>query len=655
MSEKRPNLELIRRLVDGNKDMQKEMRTQEILFGRWGEILRAAPLALHCLGECYLAASTPRAALIELNIPEYKHVRSNLVHCADLGRDAFQEAQAQMYQVQLSAQYICEPRGLLDKITKGLEHESLIKTLVPRCLTQLEQVAKQCEEGTEIMDQKFDLWAKKAAGIHQACLESQGKTAIAQNHNKTELYKAESRKDLATKISQEAEKDKEASKADLAKAKANMWKAEKNARPSLKNSMLDLVEGTLRTGEKVLMEGLDITKEAVKNGIFQTPFQLNVNRNQESPSPVSQPWPQQQSTQSFADVSSIALSEDVESQFYVLCGVVSKAGVVDMVKNYTPDQSQMVESVIKGLELQLAQQSLSQSTDVEVVAIKNSLTSAVGIMKEIRGVAEEVKKDSKNIPTTETADLWKQKLNTNLTDYRTKASRIKKRKQQSATSEGPQSWSQKNTIAEQRAATVERSIRIQNMMQEQDRQAKEKSEKARQDLLEAELRAKQLNAEKLTLEDVLKILEGCLKALVDMKNRIAQLNTFFRMLHEFVQSVTDKRTKMFTGIIRDVLDDADALQAFVGELKEDAKSLYVYYAVIFELASMYVEVSKAQIMPGLDLLGTMSLMDHKRDAGAQTRLMIAYSNNAKTVIDRIADKVGALLPPTVKEVVGFPR
>lgn len=52
---------------------------------------------------------------------------------------------------------------------------------------------------------------------------------------------------------------------------------------------------------------------------------------------------------------------------------------------------------------------------------------------------------------------------------------------------------------------------------------------------------------------------------------------------------------------------------------------------------MYVDVSKSQIMPGLDLLGTLSLMEHKSEG--QKTLMGNYVQKALVDINGIADKV----------------
>jgi len=41
----------------------------------------------------------------------YKSLKANLVHCSDLGRKAFREAEARMKRMTLVAQAVCEPDG----------------------------------------------------------------------------------------------------------------------------------------------------------------------------------------------------------------------------------------------------------------------------------------------------------------------------------------------------------------------------------------------------------------------------------------------------------------------------------------------------------------------------------------------------------------
>jgi len=110
------SLELLPKFTETADRAQMEIVWNLISKQDWAAFLESAPLALSQIGNCYVAASHEKAALIELPQNEggrlrYKHDRANLIHCSDLGREAFREAEIQMLKVQLSARHICEPRG----------------------------------------------------------------------------------------------------------------------------------------------------------------------------------------------------------------------------------------------------------------------------------------------------------------------------------------------------------------------------------------------------------------------------------------------------------------------------------------------------------------------------------------------------------------
>lgn len=58
---------------------------------------------------------------------------------------------------------------------------------------------------------------------------------------------------------------------------------------------------------------------------------------------------------------------------------------------------------------------------------------------------------------------------------------------------------------------------------------------------------------------------------------------------------------------------------------------------------MYVGVSNSQIMPGLEMLGKLSLMNHQRGVGGQKDILLStYLRNSQSSINNIADKVSVL-------------
>ena len=98
--------------------------------GSWGGLLGAAPDALGRLGQCFVLASDPLAST--LVFPEHKAIglkypslRANLVHCSNLGRSAFREAEAGMKNLSMVAEAVVEPDG-----TVSISLPSVVKTLL---------------------------------------------------------------------------------------------------------------------------------------------------------------------------------------------------------------------------------------------------------------------------------------------------------------------------------------------------------------------------------------------------------------------------------------------------------------------------------------------------------------------------------------------
>lgn len=152
--------------------------------------------------------------------------------------------------------------------------------------------------------------------------------------------------------------------------------------PGIKNSLVDLGEGTIRLTKHAINKTLDIAEEVAKNGFpqdFGIPRLVIREQRQQQASPASGPH-QPQNFQVGGDIASFVLNTEVENQFSVLCGIVAQdGGMEDLLVNYRPAQSQLIEAVLRGLEVQLSQVPLAQSADSEVVAVREALASAVSV------------------------------------------------------------------------------------------------------------------------------------------------------------------------------------------------------------------------------------------------------------------------------------
>jgi len=173
------------------------------------------------------------------------------------------------------------------------------------------------------------------------------------------------------------------------------------------------------------------------------------------------------------------------------------------------------------------------------------------------------------------------------------------------------------------------------------RRAQDEEQKAKKKLHEASMRAERLQNEHITLKDIKRILQGCLTALAELNAQLAALSSFFRQVHDFIKHIYEQRVSDFIEIAGAVTESPDTggMDEMVDELKYDTTSIWIYYAAAFELATMYVDVSKKHIIPGIEMLGRLSARENsKRDIPAKNEMIRTYTMGALSEIRKIADK-----------------
>ncbi|KAM5347267.1 hypothetical protein ACJ41O_010272 [Fusarium nematophilum] len=150
---------------------------QELLHvgeANWGALLSAAPDALGRLGQCFVLASDPLASSLvfpdSAGLP-YKSLKTNLVHCSDLGRQAFRDAEARMKQVSRIAQAVCEPGGTIDMVLEAVEDEDLVELDLPDQLDALKRASNYCISHTVAIKEKVDAWRQFSTLVYHACVD----------------------------------------------------------------------------------------------------------------------------------------------------------------------------------------------------------------------------------------------------------------------------------------------------------------------------------------------------------------------------------------------------------------------------------------------------------------------------------------------------
>ncbi|GAW20801.1 hypothetical protein ANO14919_103120 [Xylariales sp. No.14919] len=141
----------------------------------WGVLLGAAPNALGRLGQCFVLASDPLAGSLVFSDPNsiglrYPSLRPNLIECAHLGRDAFNQAEECMKNVSMLAGGVCELGGNIDMIVEAVEDPDLAELDLPDQLAKLKEISTTSVEDIKAVKRKFDDWAKFVRAIHKACV-----------------------------------------------------------------------------------------------------------------------------------------------------------------------------------------------------------------------------------------------------------------------------------------------------------------------------------------------------------------------------------------------------------------------------------------------------------------------------------------------------
>ncbi|KAL9591785.1 MAG: hypothetical protein Q9179_007373 [Wetmoreana sp. 5 TL-2023] len=153
-----------------------EAYSQQLLMDpdcEWGDLLSAAPRTLACLGQAFVAATsnaTNASVQIEKSgLLQYTSLRANLQHSADLGLEAFNEAEGKMKKLQYMAELVNSDGGSIDKILRLCQSKSLARSDLPRQIDRLKKLSSDCVEDTATVQRKFQEWADLTAAIRRAC------------------------------------------------------------------------------------------------------------------------------------------------------------------------------------------------------------------------------------------------------------------------------------------------------------------------------------------------------------------------------------------------------------------------------------------------------------------------------------------------------
>ncbi|KAL9595180.1 MAG: hypothetical protein Q9219_006603 [cf. Caloplaca sp. 3 TL-2023] len=146
---------------------------------QWDKLLNAAPKALVCLGQAFVASTSGAVRPIQV---EKIGPLEYLDDSTQSSCEAFREAEAKMTKLYKVASYI--DKDGIGKVLRLCEDQSLARADLPRQIERLKRLSLDCVENTAGIQQKVEAWAHFAQVLKRACTTSQGSPSLCPHHEK---------------------------------------------------------------------------------------------------------------------------------------------------------------------------------------------------------------------------------------------------------------------------------------------------------------------------------------------------------------------------------------------------------------------------------------------------------------------------------------
>ncbi|KAF3915695.1 hypothetical protein AA313_de0208692 [Arthrobotrys entomopaga] len=167
--------------ADGITDtIVDEIKSSLVFKNNWEELLTGAPVALCCIGSCFIASGSSIAQTLNLTLPDpnttvlkWGKLQPNLVDCATLGTRAFITAEEGMGGIKFQSKIIYTKLNNLVEVLG--DPDSARASLRPQ-MTAIQKAADYCLDQAKEIDGKFDAWLVHASDLHAICVSQSAET-----------------------------------------------------------------------------------------------------------------------------------------------------------------------------------------------------------------------------------------------------------------------------------------------------------------------------------------------------------------------------------------------------------------------------------------------------------------------------------------------
>ncbi|KAF4335310.1 hypothetical protein FBEOM_10857 [Fusarium beomiforme] len=187
------------------RDVVQTIKSSDLLMSNeWAKPLTHAPNAISIMALCMKTAAVREAAKLKVrdktvtdesgntlgHLPS-EYFRTNLQHCADIGRLAFLDAQKRMNNLQSVARSMIAPEGVIAYIIDLLGDLEDAQDNLPDAMKRLELNAKNFKADAEAMTKKFEYWERVIMHIHKNSQDAGSETEEKRTKNTVEAVKAD--------------------------------------------------------------------------------------------------------------------------------------------------------------------------------------------------------------------------------------------------------------------------------------------------------------------------------------------------------------------------------------------------------------------------------------------------------------------------------
>ncbi|PKK55219.1 hypothetical protein CI102_9 [Trichoderma harzianum] len=631
---------------DITNDAVNEIKNSIIFQYNWEELLQSGPVALTSIGSCFIACTSKGSDHIQLDPLEgkefqHKSLNANLMDSANYGCEAFLKAERSMLFV----------KQVSGRVSKGV-HEQAAKTQLASRLIMIKVAADDCYDKVKEIDEKFERWLLHCMELHAACMQTQSTNAERLSTTERNMAVAQAFFDKK-KTTVDETREITQNFAKQVEAATETFKRASDAYPSgwgilgqqIVGSLVETATTAVRLTVKAFAFGLSPVASSVD--MFHNLVHGGENA---PPNPPTSSAPKPTEPPHAEDLANLYILKSIP-YFEQLNAILTKGknGGVNWADASGKDGRAAQSSYYVKSMLQ------SEFDDFRTVASRMNpsqtlLSAFVVALKIATAIHEIVEKSARiglNFPEANSQEVkdWQQQWLPLpiMAGTEDPAITIGKTKTLTAAQASLDA-------AKYRLSTTQKHLSAtQDLYQKSSQKMIEQQNK----LSKIQADIKRLSTTTADLNEVKRILIRAIELIAQMKSQIANLCRFFGAIGATVDAVVKYNVQPFIDDITATTNDPTARQSSIAGynytdltrtmIYQAVVTIQAYFSVFADIASMWSELSREDIMPGLTLVDMMSLPQNNEEQQLKMDELQNWTQKAQDHITQVAAKAPEII------------